>query len=242
MTASSHASELPPRAVGPVVSHPAERRAAADPVGRLLDGGRRLALVSGGILLVVHLLNAVTVDSDMFNANVEDNVWTWCSVVATFAVALAAVLGASAGDTGRRRFLALAPLAAFLSLDDAVMVHERMTTRVLQAFDLSQELDSVVWPVLYLPLMAVTALLLWRLTRHRPATRHLMTIALVLFAAAVALEMGSAPWSLGDDNPVAVIEGGFEEAFELAAWVLAATAVLASGLGSLLAAGRRAPG
>lgn len=52
-----------------------------------------------------------------------------------------------------------------------------------------------------------------------------MALGLGLLAMAVALEVLSAPWSQGV-NPVHTVEGGIEEALELAGWVLVGSGVL----------------
>jgi hypothetical protein len=104
---------------------------------------------------------------------------------------------------------------------------------------LSSAWDSVVWPVLYVPLLLAVVVILDGLTRDGPAPiRRQTRVGLALLGGAVALEVASAPWD-AESLAVATVEGGFEEAAEQAGWTLLASAVVATALRDVIAQARR---
>jgi len=207
-------------------------------VSRVVYGGWILAALGGGGLLVLHLVNAFTLDHPLLDANREGTVWTWASVVATFTVAVGAGLRFIGVSTERGLYGALALSAAFLSLDDLTALHERLAGLAVRILRLSDAWDSVLWPAFYAPLMLAIVLILERVTRNRPADiRWQAGVGVALLGAAVALEVVSAPWSTTEWSLVHTIEGGFEEAAEQAGWTLLASAVMANALCDLSAAG-----
>jgi len=64
---------------------------------------------------------------------------------------------------GRIGLLVLAALLAFFSLDDIVAAHERIGTIVREdVLGLPTGWGRVLWPLVFLSLLATTALTLWR--------------------------------------------------------------------------------
>ncbi len=207
----------------------------SDPVGQILGAGRVLAIVGGVALLVIHLANAAFLERRLLNANLEGTVWTWASVVAAFGVALGAGLHALLMAPRRAEHVGLAGAAAFLSMDDLTGLHEAIAGLILTVAGLSETWDSVIWPVVYLPVLGAVVLLIERLTRDAPARiRHSALAGLALLAFAVAIEAATAPWSGPQSGWVHVVAGGLEEAAEQAGWILLAVAMLASVVGTLL--------
>jgi hypothetical protein len=204
-------------------------------VDRIIYAGWILATVGGGALLAVHLANVFTIRHRLLDANGEGTVWTWASVVAAFAVAFGAGLRFVAVPTERGRYGVLALVAAFLSLDDLVVLHEGLAGLAVKLFGLSDTWDSVLWPALYAPLLGSVVLVLERVTRRSPTgIRRQALVGIALLGAAVALEVVSAPWSTGS-NLIHAVEGGFEEAAEQAGWTLLASAIVAIALTDLIA-------
>jgi len=225
--------------VGGVFGNRTDTVHAAHDVDVVLSVGAVLAALGAALLILIHLGNAVFLDALVLNANGEATVWTWASVVAAAAVAQGAILRAVFVRAGRRMFIALALSAGFLSLDDLTVLHESVIGRVLPQLGLSDSWDSVLWPVLYLPVLGVTVLLLLVIARDSPARiRRFILAGLALLALAILLEIGSAPWSGAEENTVHTIEGGFEEAAELAGWILLAAAVLAGALRDVIVQAR----
>lgn len=193
------------------------------------------AVVGVTIQTAVHLLNAALDGSQYFSANGENNPMAWSQSAAIFAAAFVCALHTAVVSRRGRTLAALAAILAFLSLDEMLIVHERIVGRVLEVLALPIVWDSVVWPVLYLPLLGALLLLLVRVARQAPkrvGRRVLVGVGLLL--AAVAAEVLSAPISTGQDWPHTV-EGAFEEAAELVGWILITTGLTAITLEGFLA-------
>lgn len=139
-----------------------ERSPASEAVaGRLLGAGLALAFAALVLQTVVHVANDRFFGTKaLFDANDDTSAFTWLSVAAEAAAALAIAIYAVSGRT-RRRFL-LAAAVAFLSLDDEVALHERLAVVVRRDFlGLPEDwVNRVVWPAIYLPILAATFVLL----------------------------------------------------------------------------------
>lgn len=206
---------------------------------RLLTFGLRFAIGAALLQTAVHLLNAVFLDKRALNVNFEDNPFAWASTVATFSVAFVAVVRAVALPRDRLPWVGLAAVAAVVSLDDMVAIHEDVGTEAAEALGLAQSYDSVLWPLVYFPLLGLGVLALVRLARAAPERpRRFIYAALVLLAAALAAEVLSGPWTGGEQEWPHVIEGAFEEAAELGAWIVASAALTVLMLRDLVAASR----
>jgi hypothetical protein len=193
---------------------------------RLLTFGLRFAIVAAVAQTALHLLNAIFLDKRALNVNFEDNPFAWASTVATFSVAFVATVHAAGLERERLRYVALAAITAFVSLDDMVAIHEDVGTAAADAFGLAQSYDSVLWPAFYFPLLALGLFLLYAVARNAPERpRRFVYAGLGLLAVALAAEVVSGPWTGGEEEWPHVIEGAFEEAAELAAWILVASAM-----------------
>jgi hypothetical protein len=193
---------------------------------RLLTFGLRFAIAAAVLQTAVHLLNAAFLDKRALNVNFEDNPFAWASTVATFSVAFVATVRAAGLRSDRISYALLAMITAFVSLDDMVAIHEDVGTEAADLLGLAQSYDSVLWPAVYLPLLGLGLFLLFSLARDSPERpRRFIHTGLVLLAAALAAEVLSGPWTGGEEEWPHVIEGAFEEAAELAAWILVASAL-----------------
>lgn len=125
--------------------------------------------------------------------------------------------------------LAMGAVLAFFAVDEVAAIHERLGVEVGAMLGLTEAWDSVIWPIIYLPLAAVLLLGLWQSAQLAPAANaRLLRFAMGLLVAAVVLEIASAPFSTVDTagGVVHAIEGAFEEGFELVAWGFIAIALL----------------
>lgn len=203
-------------------------RRVFDPFDRIVAVGFVLAVVAVAVQTVAHLANAFFFDYGIWNfdADGDGNALTWASSVATFTAALGALLLGLLPRTPRWRMVALAAVLAFLSLDDAVGVHEELTSEVVHGLDVPTSVGRALWPMLYLPLLAFVVISLWRLAADAPQRiRGPILLGLALLAAAVAGETMSSLWWDEESRPlIDDLEVAVEEGAELAAWILIATA------------------
>jgi len=156
----------------------------------------------------------------------EGGLVTWASSSATFAVAVIALLLSFIDPTQRRRGLALAAGTAYMSFDDAEIVHERLALEVTSALGIAATYDQAAWPIFYFPLLAGVALLLLQLGQRTPASRRLILVGLGCLALGVVLEVagiGLDKLDYGPESWPRTLEAILEEGIELAGWILIAT-------------------
>jgi hypothetical protein len=202
--------------------------------------GLPIALVAALVLAAAHLGNEWVLDDRVegLDADVEGNAFTWASSVATFAVALTAALHAAAVEKQRREFSILAALALWFSLDDVAIIHERLALKLGEdVLGLSNAIAVRLWLILYLPLLVLAALVLWRIAREaEPPADGSVRFGLGLLVASIPVEIAGAPTRdlaeegthVPNDLRIAI-----EEALELGGWILIAsglTAILCSAL------------
>jgi hypothetical protein len=237
---SAFVERLRPRAVEDERSTASE--AAAD---RLLSAGLVLAFAALVVQTLVHVANDRFFGTRaLFDANDDASAFTWLSVAAEAAAAVAIAIYAASGRV-RRRFLLLAGAIAFLSLDDEVALHERLAVVVRKDFLGFPEdwVNRVVWPAVYLPILAATFLLLWELSqRAHPAARKWLRIGLALLVAGIALEVLTAPLptTREDGGWPYTIETAVEEGVEFLGWAVIASAAVSVAALRLVELGRRA--
>ncbi len=201
---------------------------------RLLVWGLNIAVVVVVVQTIGHLGDWLATDLDivLLNADSDQSIYPWVSVVAIFSGALALFLFQQlTGAVGYIRWLPL--ILAYLSLDEMVALHERIV-RVLKALAVDESYARVIWPALYLPLIAATALALWRMSRtFVPRAARFIEVGLVFLGAAVVLEVLSK--ALVDDYPnIYQVEVIVEQNLELAGWTLIGTALVSHVVRSLL--------
>jgi hypothetical protein len=210
---------VPPTHDGEVTFAPA--------LDRIVRAGIALTLAAVLLQTAIHIANALTVKLEALDADAEHTVFSWLGSAVTFSTTVACVLLVATGLGRGRVLLPLAGLVAFLSLDEAISVHERIGTRVAHLFDLSIVWSRVIWPTVYFPLLlTVFALLLAAVWGAPRATFRLVLFGLVCLGVAVATEIVSAPLSITVGAFAEALVVGFEEGFELAGWGLIATGLL----------------
>jgi len=178
---------------------------------------------------LLHLVNYFTWEVRWLDVNEEYTPFSAMGALTLAAAAGGAFLLVRAGLAARRVGWSLAALLAVFALDEFFSLHERGTDLLLDLVGVSRDLDSVVWPALYLPMTGAAFLLMVLLARRAPeSVRRLLYVGLALLVIAVVAEIASAPFSTADtaDETVHAIEGVFEEACELGGWGLIALALL----------------
>lgn len=211
---------------------PGEGQAIA---GRILRLGAWIVLVAVALQTVAHLANAFVLGGDVanLNADVEGNATTWATVVTTFAAGLAAILHAVAFPELRRSFAALGTLLVWFSFDDAIVVHERVATTLGEdVFDLRQHVAVRLWIIIFLPLLAFAALMLWQIGKRAwpPARRFVLAGVALLIASIAAEALGLVTRPLAEDDGIEWpdrLRTGVEEGLELAGWGCIAVGLLA---------------
>lgn len=194
---------------------------------RLVRRGFVVAGVLATVQTAVHLVNYWTARNPLWDANAEKNPMALLSAVVIAAAAWGA-FGQRREVRSRRPALLLGAILAFLALDEVLRIHERVGWRAARLLGLSGDWDSVIWPVLYVPIMLTVVALLVLLARRSSRTvRNAVYTGLGLLATAVLIEVASAPFSTESTASGAVhaIAGGVEEASELAGWLVVATAL-----------------
>ena len=153
------------------------------------------------------------------------------SVAAVAAAACACLVRSARGPDARGRYAFLAAMLAFVAVDDAVAVHERITHFAAAALGISGRGDAL-FLVPYLPLIALAGLALVACVRDsRGAVRLLLTSAAALLAASAVFRVGVAlllaSGATADGWQKSVGGAAIHDA-ELAAWLLLAAGVAAS--------------
>jgi hypothetical protein len=199
---------------------------------------RGVALVLAVVLVqtVVHLANWFTVRTPALDVNHEGSPFTAVSALTVGLAAGSSAVAVLTRAVPARLGVPLAGLLAFLALDEWFRLHERIVWHALRLLGLPGSWDSVVWPLLYLPLTGSVALLVLLVARRAGSPlAGLLQGGLVLLVLAVGLEVASAPFSTETtaDGLVHALEGAVEEACELGGWGL-----LALGSARLAAPGR----
>lgn len=197
-----------------------------------LRAGAWIALAVAVAQAVFHTFNMLVLDGRAWHLNADEdgNTLSWLGSMTIFAAAVGSLLLASVAPR-RLSLLVLAAVVAVLSLDELVAIHERLGQEGRETLGLDDELGRVVWPVLFLPLLAAVLVTAWHvLGVLAPAARRRLLLGLGLLAFAVALEVAWTPFFVagGDvgDWPD-VLQVAVEEGAEVAGWILVASALLA---------------
>jgi len=189
-----------------------------------------LGIVALGVVQgIVHVVNYFTIDVGYLDVNLERRPFAAIQGLLIAAAAAGAFVVTARRLVPRAIGLSLGAVLAFFALDEVAGLHERIAVEVGELMGLSDSWDSVLWPVLYLPLAAVVLFGIWRCAvAAPPPNARLLLMAGALLVSAVVLEIASAPFSTASTAGGAVhkVEGAFEEGFELVAWGFIALALL----------------
>jgi hypothetical protein len=207
------------------------------PVATLLRWGLVLAVLGALGQGVIHVANSVFLDFrfGLLNADADGGVFTWASSVATFAVAGAVALVALQVRTHRALLVVTVFIVTFLSLDDSVALHERISISQIGPIE---HASRILWVTVSMPLLAAAFVGLAILARRAPAdTGRCMMLGLWMLVIAIVLEFVSPlVFALGSDHGDLLyeVEAAIEEGLELAGWIVIAAG--AGGAALLLAA------
>jgi hypothetical protein len=198
--------------------------------------GVALAVAAVVVQATMHFVDVYVLDRqlNLINADDEANIPTWASASAAFVAATAALVLAVASEKRRAPYGLLAAVLGFMSLDDAVQVHERIVHERVNSFGPIDEAARVVWPLVYLPLLILGLVLLVVAARDVTArARASVFVGLGLLVAAVGLELaGTLLLELGATKTsfVYAVQVVVEEGLELAGWILIAVGLLAGAI------------
>ena len=198
----------------------------------IVVAGVSLTVAAVAVQTALYLADVYVLDRRVgtFDVDGEGGLSAWAASVTTFSTALLALLLALVQSARRVHLFVLAAAAAFLSFDEVVIVHERIGIKVTEALDLSNTYLRIAWPIVYLPLLATVAAILFQLARtSTDPVRSLLGIGLALLAAAVGLEIGGLALdlipTLTETSWLYTMEIALEEGAELAGWILLTTGV-----------------
>ena len=219
-----------------------DRRAAGSAQGAdaraLVTAGVLLAVLAVVVQTVLYLVDVYALDRRVgtFDLDRESGFPAWAATVATFSTGFVALLLSLVETSRRARVLALAAGATFLSLDEAIVLHERVGLAATDALDLSDTYLRIAWPIVYLPLLAGVAALIFDLARSSTGSaRRMLALGLVLLAGAVGLEIAGLALdlipSLNETAWLYTIQIAVEEGAELAGWILLTTGLCVRLLG-----------
>jgi hypothetical protein len=200
---------------------------------RALRVGVALALALAALQSIAHLVNVLFFDLriDMINADSDSGAFAWASSVATSCAALLLLLLAILRPTRTRPLVALAGAVAFMSLDDMVGLHERVSDLGTTLGPI-EHFARIFWPLVFMPLLAATFVGLFGVAAGlRSAPGRALLAGLALLVAAIALEMASPIlFALGSDHGELAyeLEVVLEEGAELAGWILVSTGLAAA--------------
>lgn len=202
---------------------------------QLLRGGTIIAVSAVAFQMIAHLTNEFAFDDRVasLDADVEGGVFTWASSAAAFAVALTAVVYAVLPTRRRTAFLVLAVTAGFFSVDDSVQIHERIALRVGENILGLPDYAAVrLWLAFYLPLLVLSAALLWVLGRDVwPPAGRAIRVGLGILVASVPVEIAGLVTRPLDERGVEApdtLRVAAEEGLELGGWLVAAAGMTAA--------------
>jgi len=211
----------------------------ARPDDRVIEGGLRLTLAAAGTVIVLHVIGVAILDRrlELILADGEGNAIAWLSTAVAVAAAVGALLAFALGAGHRGALAGLAAGAAFLSLDEAVELHERLGPAAGRALGTSEETGERLQLLTIAPVLAVVFLAAALLaSRSDRAVRRCLVAGLAALVAAVAIEqvLGAVTNALEDSGMSwpDVLRVALEEATEVIGWGLLATGLLALGAGS----------
>jgi hypothetical protein len=206
------------------------RRAAASAVCRM---ALIVAVVAAAVQGFLHLLNLYVLDyaSQLIDADKDVSLAGWFGTSATAGAAIGtAALGAIVSERRRACFV-VAILLGYLSLDDMLVIHERLQPADNTLGPMGHA-GRLVWPIVYLPLLALVTIILYGLFILAPRPIRLAAWGgLACLAVAVVLEATSPVlFALGFDHGRLVYETEVtvEEGLETGGWILIAFATIAA--------------
>jgi len=200
---------------------------------RAVTAGLLLAVTIVGAQTIVQLINSFALDARYHDLDPdwEYNLWSWTSASATFGCAFAAMIVAVVSRRRASLLGVLAVLLLYLSLDDAILLHERIGHKLAVRLGLETYGDRLLQPALFLPIVAVVFVLLLLVARGAPrrAARSVY-VGLALLVVGVLAEVIARAAELDPPEAADYIEVAVEEGAELGGWILVAGGLTAMAL------------
>ncbi|HWH13910.1 MAG TPA: hypothetical protein VNT51_04135 [Miltoncostaeaceae bacterium] len=203
-------------------------QAAGDTLARL----EVVAVVIAAAQGFLHLLHIYVLDYAVpeLNADADASIAGWIGTAGTGAAALAAGWLALTMTRRRAPLAVLAVVLAYLSVDDMLALHERITVSDGTVGPI-EHAARLLWPLLYLPVLALAFVVMWFLVDNAPRSiMGTLRAGLLMLVAAVLLEAASPLiFMAGFDHGYLVYESEvvLEEGLESAGWILVAGALVA---------------
>jgi hypothetical protein len=214
--------------------------AATRPTSRTSAGERAAAAATvavaaalAAVLLAVGAWNALTGGSDLLNPDVEGSLFQLVSAVVTTAAAAAAVGHAAALRARRVRFAALGAGLAYVTVDDLLVIHERVSESFGEGvLGLPAHIAVRLWILLFAPLLLGILVLVAAEARRAGAPlgwvlagglAALLTAVLVEAVGGVTRDPGFLETVGGKPETGRYL---LEEALELGGWTLVAGGLL----------------
>jgi len=210
--------------------------APRDAAGLIVRLGTRVAALGGLGVLVAHAIGVLLLERriDDLDAEREANALAWLSTTASGVAAVAALLLALLLTSPRRvALLALAVGLAFVSLDEAVQIHERLGYRIgRHVLGASDETANRLQLVAIMPVLATVFLMVCLVARRaRRDMRVCLLGGLAALLSAIVFEQAAGTltnaWEREGTLWPDVLRVGLEEGSEVAGWVLIATGLFA---------------
>ena len=136
----------------------------------------------------------------------------------------------------KARYAVFAAILAFLSLDDMILIHERV------ASELKRPLFEHVEIVIFLPVFAVAFLIVWAVAREVSARAgRLLRFGMLLLVVAVLVDVGKRLTTDFEEEGTAwpqTLRVVIEEALEFSGWILVSATLTSVLCLALLNAGR----
>ena len=158
------------------------------------------------------------------NANSDGNLFSWVGALAAAAAFAAATVDAVAAPAGRAERSLLAAILGFVVIDNRLHVHDHIE----------------LLPLVYVPLLGVAAVLMWRMVAAHSREERLTLLAGVasLGISLVIHELGPpllARLGWGPGEWMYQVKIALKEATELTGWLLVAFALTGAARAELLA-------
>lgn len=201
---------------------------AARRVGMLLAAVTAIVVIMFVAVFSIHRLTPIASWKEMFDIGGEANVPTWWNTTLLALVAVTALIAAEISERAsavRRAWRIVAAAAAYLSLDEAASLHERLANVVPSEVDV----PTYAWvlPGSLLALAGTAVLVVAGRHLPHPTAGRLGTALAAYGVAAVGLEAVNGRFRENDDDSMLYTVGTLiEESVEMGACVYAVSVII----------------
>jgi hypothetical protein len=196
-----------------------------------VNTGASIAVAAVVCQSALYLWSWYVLDRPLYDIGNAARFNSWAGDISVAVCAVAAALLAVTVRAVRLPALVLTPLLAFLAVDEGTEVHETIAEHVIGWLGIDRVGPSLLWPILYAPLLLLVGLLIAQIARAAPRqSRGPFEIGLALLALAVVAQLawGALEDPLGYLSNAHIFEIVVEEGGELGGWLLIATGLVAT--------------